>query len=98
VASLKDWQDVFGERYRAAFVFAYWLYDFPEHWTPSLFDKTDPYRYQQRQYTFVLATVDDYRVYMRPRSVSWDTVFVPAGGFKQIACRFSDFLGGPEVR
>jgi len=96
VEGLKCWQQVFGADYIAVFIFAYWLFDKtnPDHFYRTAIDLDgDTYYYQQRHYSFVAAMLREYRLQMRPRSTSWQTVYVPRRQFRTIAEPVDYFLG-----
>ncbi|KPK75203.1 MAG: hypothetical protein AMJ79_12240 [Phycisphaerae bacterium SM23_30] len=85
VAGLSRWEEVFGGDYRGVFIFAYWLWGKTEGGggeQPALFDNV--YQFEERDYAFVAADLSIYRCRMRPRSVSWKTVYVPTRQFRQM--------------
>jgi len=93
VEGLSCWEEVFGEGYKAAFVFAYWLTDGVERNEKrehNLFD--DIYRFEGRDYAFAVTEVDTYRRRMRTRSASWQTVFVSQRQFRQMARSFGEYI------
>ena len=100
VESLRRWQRVFGAGYLAAFVFAYWLCDDdpddhpdPNSTAPPPADPPGSIAtFEQRDYTFVVAELNAYQRQMRPRSSSWQTVYVPARPFARCARPFDQLL------
>ena len=94
VEGMKCWEEVFGEDYIAVFVFAYWLFDkTSEGPFAQTANADDTYYYQQRHYTFIAASLREYRLQMFPRSASWQTVHVRRRQFHAIAQPFDQFLG-----
>jgi len=78
IHSLTKWEQVFGENFRSLLVFAYEICeesaDEPAHSVVT---------FQTKRYAFYGVWVDDYRQLMKQRSPSWQTVWVPAAGFRQ---------------
>ena len=79
IVSMTHWQTVFGDRFRAALVFAYWLDQ-----TAAVPVGYDPFEWGGRRYVFAVARVDDYAALMKERSASWGTVTVRRAEFRQI--------------
>ena len=85
---LAAWQEVFGEDYRTAFVFAYWLVGDPG---PSV--EAGPERaaevwsFAGRRYSYWLVPAAEYAKHQRPLSKRWDTVSVPREVFRRISRR-----------
>ncbi|MCB9851064.1 MAG: HYExAFE family protein [Phycisphaerales bacterium] len=77
---LRQWEDTFGEGFRAMLVFAYLLLGPPAR-QPLAF--VHPFR--DDLYAFMCISLADYRELCRPRSASWDTVSVPAARFRELA-------------
>ncbi len=80
LASLACWEGTFGEPFRAAFVFAYWLDGPRGAWPPGA---VHPHR--GRDYGFLAVSLADYRSHCRRRSPRWDTYTVPTGAFRRMA-------------
>lgn len=80
VDDLKQWEQVFGTGFQAAFVFLYWCEAQPPD---ALFLET--YSHRDRWYAVLAATVADYEQHMKQRSPKWHTVHVPASDFKNFA-------------
>lgn len=79
VDGLQQWQKVFGQQYRATFVFAYWLTG-----QQRIEDET-AFVFRDRRYMFLAVYLDEYIEVMRTRSQRWNTVAVPAKMFDTIA-------------
>ncbi len=75
--ALASWQEAFGEPFRAAFVFAYWL-DGPEAAWPA----TVVHPFRGRYYGFLAVSLDDYQSSCRRRSPRWDTYTMPRAAFR----------------
>jgi hypothetical protein len=85
--SLLEWEQVFGDGFRAALVFAYHVVD------PRL--RTEfpaPFEHRQRLYAFYGVWVDEYRDAMRTRSASWETVSVPNRVYRELRLPITEFL------
>ena len=90
VASLGVWETVFGEGFRAAFVFLYRC----EAQPPSaLFQEV--FEHQGRWFAVRAVWLDLYRDAMRQRSVRWRTVHVPTEAFERISQPLCGVIG-PE--
>ncbi len=87
VESLLRWEEVFGNQFRAAFVFAYELRD--PCWYPL-----HPQRWEfgDRIYAFYAVWVRDYARVMRTRSPRWETVALPTREFARIRRPWDEFL------
>lgn len=79
VEALGTWERLFGEGYRAVFVFVYWCDDVPPD---GLF--TEVFSYQSRWYTVRAVTLEDYTQCMKVRSPKWRTVNLPTADFERI--------------
>ncbi len=80
VNGLTEWQEIFGQEYTAAFIFAY------------RFDKVDVdpggrqvHDFNGQRYTFFVVGLDDYRSFMKVRSPKWHTVTLAAARFRECA-------------
>jgi hypothetical protein len=80
VESLREWENIFGEDFRAVLVFAYWLQGQPER---SPFE--DVHFFRQRYYAFAAVGVTEYAAAIRPRSAKWQTVAMAPGAFSRMA-------------
>ncbi|OPX22105.1 MAG: hypothetical protein B1H04_05515 [Planctomycetales bacterium 4484_123] len=87
VESLQEWQNIFGEGFRAVFVFAYWLQG-----PPSRAPFEDVHFFRKRHYAFPAIALDEYVAAMRPRSARWQTVSIPARVFHERATDLSRLL------
>jgi len=84
---LLQWQQVFGDGFRAVLVFAYHVID------ERFLDELDaPFEYQERTYSFYGVWADDYWAKMRPRSTSWNTVSLPSLDFRKLCSPIDEFL------
>jgi len=83
VASLREWETLFGHGFEAVFVFAYWSTERP---APSLFD--DVFEHDGRWYGLRAVRVADYAASMRTRSPRWGTVDLAQPDFARISAPF----------
>jgi hypothetical protein len=81
ITSLTAWEGLFGEGFRAAFVFVYWCDQQPP---APLFEELIGFR--DRWYAIRTILLRDYIPAMKPRSPRWRTVHMPAAAFDR-ACR-----------
>ena len=87
VESLLRWEVVFGNQFRAAFLFAYELTDakwydcHPQRW-----------EYAGRTYAFYAVWVRDYAEVMRRRSPRWETVAIPTRDYARLRLPWEEFL------
>lgn len=87
VPSLLQWQQVFGDGFRAAFVFAYHIV------TPAAVREFDEvFDFRGRQYAFFGVWVEDYQREMQTRSASWQTVGLPSRAFRELRSPIARFL------
>ena len=104
VTGLGAWEEVFGEDYLAAFIFAYWLTEKEpspladadptgsgQTLQAGLFD--DVFRYENRDYVFWVMELSGYRRRMKRRSAKWETVYVPRKSFREFSQPFREFIG-----
>lgn len=80
VSALGAWERLFGEGFRAAFVFVYWCEDQPRD---ALFEEI--FESNGRWYAVRVVLLEDYRREMVPRSRKWRTVSVPTARFEAIS-------------
>lgn len=87
VESLLRWEEVFGPRYRAAFLFAYLL-------TDAESEKSHPVRYEYagKTYAFYGVWVREYAKRMRQRSPKWHTVVLPSRDYQRLRQPWEEFL------
>ncbi len=83
VESLSAWQHLFGEAFRAVFVFLYWCEAQPPD---SLFQEI--FSYRDRWYALRCVDLDDYQAHMVRRSARWQTWSVPTAAFGRISRPF----------
>jgi hypothetical protein len=87
IDDLRQWQEIFGEGFRAVFLFMYLWPDRPE--TAPL---KDLFLYRDQWYGTLALTVADYREFMKPRSEAWGTVHLPTKEFRRMAKPFEEWL------
>ncbi|MGB7156891.1 MAG: HYExAFE family protein [Tepidisphaeraceae bacterium] len=78
VADLVQWEQVFGEGFKAVFSFIYWI-------EPPLTAEPGMFEYRNRWYLLMGIDLAEYRGAMRRRSAKWETVSLPAHDFRQLA-------------
>jgi hypothetical protein len=79
VDDLAQWEQVFGEDFKAVLTFVYWV-DAPNGlFPPGLF------KHQDRWYLLMGIDLAEYRNRMRRRSAKWETVSLAAGDFRSLA-------------
>lgn len=83
---LAQWQQVFGDGFRAMLLFAYWI----DGGAPPPREIT--YDFRSERYVFVGVPLDDYRLHARVRSPRWGTVNVPVAEFARMARPVADWL------
>ncbi len=85
VQDLMEWEQVFGEGFKAVLTFCYWI-DAPLTPEPGMFEHRD------RWYWMMAVDLDEYRNHMRRRSAKWETVALPAETFRQLARPIDSWL------
>ena len=85
VDDLIQWQQVFGEGFKAVLVFMYWV-DTPMFPEPGMFE------HASRWYLPMAVELEAYRTHMRQRSPKWETVALPAEDFRTLARPMSEWL------
>lgn len=88
VGSLSTWERLFGEGFRAAFVFVYWCDELPP---AALFEEV--FEFRGRWYALRAVPLAQYSAAMRPRSRRWRTVHVPTADFDRIS---TSLCGSPH--
>ncbi|HWB52685.1 MAG TPA: HYExAFE family protein [Tepidisphaeraceae bacterium] len=78
VADLVQWEQVFGEGFKAVFAFVYWI-------DPPLHPETGMFQHKDRWYWMFGIDLNEYQSHMRRRSIKWETVSLPAADFKMLA-------------
>jgi len=87
LVSLSRWEQLFGERFRGLFVFAYEvLGDRAPLAVEELFT------FRDRQYGFLAVRLEQYACFARTISPRWDTVAVSARRFRELAEPFDRLL------
>lgn len=84
--SLRCWEETFGEPFRAAFVFAYWL-----EGTTTSWPATTVHPHRGRYYGFMAVTLSDYLANCRLRSARWNTYWVSGSIFRRLARPVNDW-------
>jgi hypothetical protein len=83
---LGQWQQVFGQGFRALLVFAYWLDGEPA--PPAGL----AHRFREQTYVFAGVPLDEYRLHARLRSPRWGTVNLPVRDFARFVRPIADWL------
>lgn len=83
VASLRTWQELFGDGFEAQFVFMYWCESQPPD---ALFQEV--FEHRSRWYAMRTVSLGEYESSMRPRSPRWRTVDLAARDFDRISRPF----------
>ncbi|MGN6506893.1 MAG: HYExAFE family protein [Tepidisphaeraceae bacterium] len=85
IEDLMQWQQVFGDGFKAVLAFLYWID------TPLL---PEAGMFEHRDRTYVLMGIDliEYRDDMRQRSAKWETVCLAAEDFRQLARPLESWL------
>ena len=87
VDSLGKWQQILGDSYQAAFIFAYKIENIDLD-----FDGKEVLEFDDNRYLFFCVKLEDYSRFMKRRSPKWQTVTLPADKFRETAIHISDFL------
>ena len=85
VTDLLQWEQVFGEGFRAVLAFIYWI-ETPLTPEPGMFEHRD------RWYLLMGIDLAEYRNSMRRRSAKWETVCLPAEEFRNLARPLESWL------
>ena len=85
VNDLMQWEQVFGEGFKAVLIFVYWI-DRPLHAEPGMFS------HRERWYWLMGVDLAEYRSHMRRRSVKWETVAISAEDFRALAQPMENWL------
>jgi len=83
---LTQWEEVFGNGFRALLVFAYWIE------TASDPPAEIVHQYREQRYVFAGVPLDDYRLHARVRSPKWGTVNLPTREFARFVRPLADWL------
>ena len=85
VEDLLQWEQVFGEGFRAILAFIYWI-------EAPLTPETGMYEHRERWYLLMGIDLNEYRNHMRRRSPKWETVCLPAQDFRSLARPIESWL------
>lgn len=85
VADLAQWEQVFGEGFKAVVAFVYWI-------DPPLTPGEGMFEFRERWYEMMGVDLAEYRNHMRRRSVKWETVALPAADFRSLARPIASWL------
>ena len=89
IECLIQWQQLFGDHFRALLVFAYSNDDSIQLTNPN---EKDLFPFREKQYSFFGIWVDDFQKKMKIRSQSWDTVSLATTDYKKLRAPFGTFL------
>jgi hypothetical protein len=78
VTDLQQWEQVFGDGFKAVLMFVYWV-------DPPLVPEGGMYEFRGKWYLMMGIDLAEYRNHMRRRSAKWETVSLPAEGFRNLA-------------
>lgn len=85
VTDLMQWEQVFGEGYKAVLTFIYWI-------DPPLAPEPGMFLHRGRWYQMMGVDLGEYRNHMRRRSPKWETVALPAEDFRSLARPIESWL------
>jgi hypothetical protein len=85
VADLLQWEEVFGEGFKAVLTFVYWI-------DPPLVPEAGMYEHKERWYLLMGVDLTEYRDHMRRRSPKWETVCLGAEDFRSLAKPLESWL------
>lgn len=85
VSDLMQWQEVFGEGYKAVLTFIYWI-------DPPLAAEPGMFCHRGRWYQMMGVELAEYRDHMRRRSPKWETVALAAEDFRSLARPIESWL------
>ena len=85
VIDLMQWEQVFGEGFKAVLTFVYWI-------DPPLTPEPGMFEYRERWYLLMGIDLAEYRDHMRRRSAKWETVALPADDFRSLARPIESWL------
>ncbi|KAA0132028.1 hypothetical protein FYZ48_28335 [Gimesia chilikensis] len=91
IRGLFQWQELFGEGFISSLVFAYQL---PPDSISNNLEKV--YEFKENLYAFYLVPVDAYQDKMKPRSDSWQTVYLHQQDFQQLRQPVETLIQGSE--
>ncbi len=85
VEDLMQWEQVFGDGFKAMFTFIYWI-------EPPLTPEAGMFEHRDKWYWLFGIDLTEYRNHMRRRSVKWETVALPIEDFRQLARPIDSWL------
>lgn len=85
VKDLMEWEQVFGDGFKAVFIFVYWI-------DPPLSADAGMFQHHERWYLMMGIDLGEYRSHMRRRSPKWETVSLPAQEFRTLARPLENWL------
>jgi hypothetical protein len=85
VSDLVQWEQVFGEGFKAVLTFVYWI-------DPPLTPEPGMFEYRDRWYLLMGIDLAEYRNHMRRRSPKWETVCLSVDDFRHLARPFESWL------
>lgn len=85
VEDLMQWQQVFGEGFKALLAFVYWI-------EPPLVPQAGMFSHRERWYWAMGIELAEYRQHMRRRSAKWETVALPTAEFRLLARPLEEWL------
>jgi hypothetical protein len=85
VDDLLQWEQVFGEGFRAILAFIYWI-------ESPLTPEQGMFEHHDRWYLLMGIDLSEYRNHMRRRSPKWETVALSAEDFRQLARPIESWL------
>jgi|SRR5579862_1911126 len=85
VRDLMEWEQVFGEGFKAVLTFVYWI-EAPIAPEPGMYEHRD------RWYLLMGIDLQEYRNHMRRRSPKWETVCLGAQAFRTLARPLESWL------
>lgn len=85
VNDLAQWEQVFGDGYKAVFTFVYWI-------DPPLTAESGMFEFKGRWYYMLGIELAEYRNHMRRRSAKWETVALPVDDFRSLARPIDSWL------
>jgi hypothetical protein len=85
VRDLMEWEQVFGEGFKAVLSFVYEI-------APPLTVETGMFAHRDRWYWILGVELNEYRNHMRRRSPKWETVCMPAADFRSLARPLESWL------
>jgi hypothetical protein len=86
--SLARWEELFGPRFTAVFIFAYHVLGDRSPLPPDQL-----FRFRKELYAFVGIRLDHYLCWRQPLNAKWDTVTVKTSKFRQLARPAAEIFG-----